>query len=83
MLEEARGALASGAPARALSILDGYAARFPRASMAPEASMLRIEALVRAGDLPAAGRAGEAFLTAHPGSPYATRVRSLLAGQNP
>ena len=41
-------ALASGAPARALSILDEYAARFPHAAMAPEATVLRIEALERA-----------------------------------
>jgi hypothetical protein len=82
-LEEARRALAAGDPARSLSILDTYAATFPRASMAPEATVIRIEALVRAGDRPAAQRVGEAFLATHPQSPYAQHVRSLLELSNP
>jgi len=82
-LEQARSALAAGDPAHALSILDSYGATFPRAAMAPEATVLRIEALVRAGDRPAATRVGEAFLASHPQSPYAARVRSLLGIPNP
>jgi len=81
-LDQARTALRSGDPARALSILDGYASRFPHGSMAPEATMLRIEALVKAGDRAAAGRVADGFLTMSPGSPYAARIRSLL-GTNP
>jgi hypothetical protein len=81
-LERARAALSSGDPARALSILDQYAARFPHAAMAPEAAVLRIEALVRAGDRPAAQRVADAFLASNPGSPYAARIRSLV-GTNP
>jgi len=82
ILEQARAALAAGNPARALSILDEYATRFPHASMAPEAAVLRIEALERAGDAPAARRVADAFLLANPESPYAGRVRSLV-GANP
>jgi outer membrane protein assembly factor BamD (BamD/ComL family) len=81
-LEQARAALSAGDPARALSILDDYAARFPHASMASEATVLRIEALVRAGDASAARRVADAFLSANPGSPYGNRVRSLV-GTNP
>lgn len=81
-LEQARAALSAGNPARALSILDDYATRFPHASMAPEATVLRIEALVRAGDAPAARRVADAFLAANPGSPYGDRIRSLV-GTNP
>lgn len=81
-LEQARAMLSAGNPARALSILDDYAARFPHASMAPEATVLRIEALVRAGDAPAARRVADVFLAANPDSPYADRIRSLL-GDNP
>ncbi|HEX8793809.1 MAG TPA: hypothetical protein VF765_22855 [Polyangiaceae bacterium] len=81
-LDQARAALSAGNHARALSILDDYAMRFPHASMASEATVLRIEALVRAGDPAAARRVADAFLSANPGSPYADRVRSLV-GANP
>jgi len=82
-LDQARGALAAGQPAQALAILDAYSATYPRAAMAPEATMVRIEALVRAGDRPAAERLGDAFLESHPQSPYAARIRSLLGRTNP
>jgi hypothetical protein len=82
-LEGARAAISSGNPAGALSLLDRYAARFPHGAMAPEASVLRIEALLNAGDRPAAERAAAAFLAADARSPYAARVRSLLGKPNP
>ena len=82
-LDGARAAIHSGNPARALSVLDGYGAHFPHGVMAPEATMLRIEALVDAGDRPAARRAAEAFLGANPQSPYAARVRSMVPEANP
>ena len=82
-LEQARGALSAGEPARALSILDAYSTRYPRGSMGPEATVLRVEALVRAGDPSAAARVGNAFLAGNPHSPYAERIRSLLGGSNP
>ena len=82
-LDDARRTLRSGDPARALSILDRYAERFPAGAMAPEATMLRIEALVKAGDRPAALRFAHAFLQGDPSSPYGLRVRSLLGGANP
>lgn len=81
-LEQARAALSSGNPAYALSLLDQYPMRFPHASMAPEATMLRIESLVAAGDRDAAQRAADTFLASHPTSPYAARIHSLL-GANP
>jgi outer membrane protein assembly factor BamD (BamD/ComL family) len=83
MLEQARSALAAGDAARTLAILDGYAVTFPHPSMAPEATVLRIEALMRAGDAAAAHRVGDAFLAGQPQSPYAERVRSLLGESNP
>ncbi len=82
-LEQARGALSAGEPARALSILDAYSTRYPRGSMGPEATVLRVEALVRAGDPSAAARVGNAFLAGNPHSPYAERIRSLLGASNP
>jgi hypothetical protein len=81
-LDGARAAIAAGDPARGLSLLDGYVARFPRGTMRPEATVLRIEALMHAGDALAARRAADAFLAANPQSPYAPRIQSLLVGSN-
>ena len=83
MLDEARSAIARGDPARALSTLDEYAGWFPHGALAPEASVLRIEALVAAGDRPAAMRAAQSFLQANPTSPYVQRIESLLGAPNP
>jgi hypothetical protein len=82
MLDEARRALSMGEPARALSILDTYIARFPRGTMSPEAVLVRIEALVKAGDRLAAERAAEALSASSPDNPYRSRVQSLLAWPN-
>jgi hypothetical protein len=83
LLDEVRSALAGGDPARALSILESYPARFPRGVMGPEASVLRVQALVEAGDRSAAKRAADSFLKANPTSPYAQRIESLLGSPNP
>jgi hypothetical protein len=81
-LDQARSAMAGGDPGRALSILDDYAMRFPHASMASEATVMRIEALVKAGNQPAAQRVADSFLRFNPQSPYAARIKSLV-GNNP
>lgn len=83
MLEQAHRALSEGDAAHALSRLDVYSARFPRGAMAHEAAVLRIEALVQAGDRVGATRFANRFLAAHPRSPYAARIRSLLASEDP
>jgi hypothetical protein len=44
LLDEARGALRGGEPARAIEALDRFARQIPRAQMAREASVLRAEA---------------------------------------
>ena len=82
MLDQARRALSLGEPARSLSILDAYVERFPRGTLAPEATLVRIEALIKAGDRPAAERAAEALEASRPDNPYGARVRSLLASPN-
>jgi hypothetical protein len=82
-LDSARHAINAGEAARALSILDGYRTHFPVGVMGPEASILRVEALAKAGDHAAAERAAEGFLMSNPTSPYASRVRSLIGESNP
>jgi hypothetical protein len=59
-------------------LLEEYEGSFPAGRLATEASVLRIEALARAGDRAGVAAAGKAFLTSHPNGPYATRVRSLM-----
>lgn len=62
----------------ALRTLDTYDHEFPAGSLVPESQVLRIEALVHAGDTARAQKLGDAFLTAHPSGPGARRVRSAL-----
>lgn len=83
MLDAARGAMAAGAPRRALSILDTYSIRFPNGAMAPEAAVLRIEGLVKVGDRSAAKKLADAFLANDPDSPYLERLRSILGTSKP
>jgi TolA-binding protein len=78
-LDSAHRALASGDAAGAIRQLDDYEARFPEGALFEEAEVLRVEALVGAGDHAAAERAGQRFLAAHPNSPHAARVRALIA----
>jgi hypothetical protein len=47
-----------------------------------EATLLRIEALARAGNGPAAKRLADRFLRAHPNSPHERRIRTLV-GETP
>lgn len=77
-IKQAKVALASGDAAQALRELDNYRARFPRGRLAQEASVVRIESLLKAGNEAAANSAADRFLSANGDSPYAARVRSLV-----
>ncbi len=83
MLDEARRAMNAGDPAHARSTLAAYRAKFPNGVMAPEASVIRIDVLERAGEREAATRLASQFLQTDPGSVYVARVRSILARPNP
>jgi len=81
-VEQARSALNRGNSSAALAAIDRYSQRYPRGMLAPEAMVIRIEALQMAGDKERAKSLGDAFLRVHPKSPHAQRVRSLIgAGQ--
>lgn len=77
-IDRARTALARGDAPLALSLLDEYAARFPKPRLGAESTVLRIEALVTRGQNHSAVSLGKAFLARQPNGPYARRVRSLL-----
>jgi TolA-binding protein len=76
-LDAARKALAEKDASGALQALDLYDRAFPSGFLAPEATVLRIEALAQRGDDEAALAAARAFLASHPASPHARRVRSI------
>jgi hypothetical protein len=82
-LDRARGALAAGDAAGALRLLDKYEMSFPKANLAQEATILRIEALLKQGNRDAAVDLGNGFLAEHPASSHAAKVsRLLLEGSN-
>ncbi len=78
-LQVARTALAAHDAGGALAALDRYKARFPQARLSPEATVLRIEALIERGDYAQANALAERFEAANPKSPYAERIRSILS----
>ncbi len=82
-LDAARGALARGNETQALAKLDEYSRRFPRGRLTMEATVLRVDALLKSGDCPAALRLGQKFVARHPNGPYAKRVRSLMGEAEP
>jgi len=81
-LDSVRQALAAGQARNALAALDAYRAKWPQGALRAEAALLRVDALLRLGNRPAAEREAEALISASPSSRYATRARALL-GQKP
>ena len=78
LLDEARSALAGGDTTSTLRILDAHDRTFPNGVLAPEASVLRIDALVDSGDETSARAEANRFLAAHPNGPQSRHVRSRI-----
>jgi outer membrane protein assembly factor BamD (BamD/ComL family) len=78
LLDRAQGLLASGRATAALGVLEEYDRTFPHGALAQEAEVLRIDALARAGQRSSAESRGRTFLSRHPESPQAARVRAAL-----
>ncbi|MCW5834355.1 MAG: hypothetical protein KIS78_18290 [Labilithrix sp.] len=70
---------AAGAAADAARALDGYDAEFPRGTLRPEATVLRIRTRLALGERAEAERLADDFLARHPSSVHASRIRALLA----
>ncbi|MFH0900530.1 MAG: tetratricopeptide repeat protein [Pseudomonadota bacterium] len=77
-LDVARTALDKGDPPAAIDALDYYERRFPGGVLAPEAVVLRVDALEQKGDTAEAILLAKAFLEKYPGSPLAARIRRVL-----
>jgi TolA-binding protein len=76
-LDAARSTLAEGNFVGALSFLDAYFRTFPRGKLHPEAEVLRIDALAKAGRMSDARKYAQQFLRRHPSSVLAARVQTL------
>jgi hypothetical protein len=79
-LDRARVALARHDAAKALELLSAHRARFGGGALEPEAVVLRVRALLDVGQRDRATSVAEAFLRAHPGTPQAARLRTLVGG---
>src|SRR5262249_12805560 len=78
-LQVARTALAAHDARGALAAIDRYKSRYPQGRLAPEATVLRIEALLENGDRAQASALAERFESSNPKSPYTERIRSILS----
>jgi hypothetical protein len=78
LLDEARRAIASGGGATALAVLDSYDSRHPAGRLAPEAFVLRLDALVRSGRMPEARQLAEQHLARNPTGAHADRIRKIV-----
>jgi hypothetical protein len=77
-IDHAARAVAKRDPERALAALDAYQKQFPSGVLRPEATVLRVQALVQQGDAVRAASIARAFLAQNPHSPHAERLRSLV-----
>lgn len=77
LLDGARSAIEAGASRRALETLRRYEQRYPGGSFRPEATALKVEALVKLGRTTEARALAERFVTEHRGSLLARRVADL------
>jgi hypothetical protein len=73
LLRDADQALRSGNAARALSLLEEHAARYPRGVLAPERNAERVIARCKLGQIDA--KSAESYLALHPNSPFAARIQ--------
>ncbi len=79
LITRARAALTSGDGRGCLAAVSQHDAEFPDGQFMPEAAVMKIEATHASGDRAGARTLARAFLAKSPESPYAARIRSLLA----
>ena len=82
LLERARAQLSSGDSAAALSELDRYAGQ-RGGRLVAEATLLRLQALTRAGRVAEASRIARKFVADNPNDPLAERARSFIPAPSP
>jgi hypothetical protein len=83
VIDAARAALSAGADRRALETVRRYQERYPNGSFRPEATALKIEALLKLGRQAEARTLAERFVTEQRGSLLAERVAALAGLPRP
>lgn len=78
LVERVRTQLSRGDNDACLRSIDQYGRRFSGGAFVQEVAVMRIEALAASGDRERARAFAANFLSEHPTSPYAGRVRSVL-----
>lgn len=82
LLKAAQAAL-DASPARALTLTQQHAARYPHSALAQERELLSITALVRLGRAAEARQRAERFQQRYPNSAYAHRIAAALPASSP
>jgi len=83
-LDQVRASLSAGDSLNALRQLDAYVRACHACILSDEATVLRVDALMRHGDAAAAATLAQHFLAANPSSPHAPHLRTVTgAAQNP
>jgi hypothetical protein len=77
-LKGASNALSTGDPQAALAALDRYDRVLKGQKLRAEATLLKIEALARAGQAEASSELAQRFVEQNPGSPLVDRARSFV-----
>ena len=80
-LKVASSALGKGDPKAALAALDRYDRVLKGQKLRAEATLLKIEALSRSGQVQAASALAQRFVDQNPGSPLVDRARSFVVKQ--
>jgi len=80
-IDDARSSLNRHNPDEAMAILAEFDRRYPSASLAREAALLRIEALSERGDRGEAVRLAKELLAQSPQGPYKARLRRIIESE--
>ncbi len=83
LLDQARAALQQDRPVDALAALGRRDRAHPQGALGPEATVLRVQALLAAGDRNGAETTGRRWLEHHPSGAHSRRIRDLLGLHNP
>lgn len=81
-IDAARRALAAGDAGTALQQLEHYYSRARTGTLDREAQLLRIDALLRAGQTQRAHQLAEHYLASYPQDPHAARLRGLVGDRS-
>ena len=77
LLDTAQVAMRAGDSTRALQVLAEHASRFPNGQMASARNIMRMKALVQAGQTEQACAEAQRFLVSYPKSPFVGRVKAI------